>query len=62
VQAVLQSDKDLPALLGNGHNYERWIKHGSGADDVMTNSNDSDEPLLGDSLSHTIKRHMEAAD
>ncbi|DBA93598.1 hypothetical protein WJX82_009691 [Trebouxia sp. C0006] len=45
--AVLQSDKDLPALLGNGHNYERWIKHGSGADDVMTksNSNDSDEPL-----------------
>jgi len=37
-------------LLGNGHNYERWIKHGSGADDVMTksNSNDSDEPLPGD--------------
>ncbi|DBA65777.1 TPA: hypothetical protein ACH3X2_002817 [Trebouxia sp. C0005] len=48
-QAVLQSDKDLPALLGNGHNYERWIKHGSGPDDVMTNSNDSDEPLPGDS-------------
>ena len=51
MQAVLQSDKDLPALLGNGHNYEHWIKHGSGADDVMTNSNsnDSDEPLPGNS-------------
>ncbi|KAL0032426.1 hypothetical protein WJX79_010970 [Trebouxia sp. C0005] len=61
-KAVLQSDKDLPALLGNGHNYERWIKHGSGPDDVMTNSNDSDEPLPVGAAAVTDQEHHGSGD
>ena len=44
MQTVLQSDKDITAVLGTGQNFERWIKHGSTADDLINNSADSEEP------------------
>ena len=47
VQTVLQSDKDMAALLGSGQNFERWIKHGSSADDLINNATDIEEPALG---------------
>ena len=51
VQTVLQSDKDMGALLGSNQNFERWIKHGFSADDFVNTSNDSEEHLSqGDAL------------
>lgn len=45
MQTVLQSDKDMGALLGTNHNFERWIKHGFKAEDLINSSNDSEEAL-----------------
>lgn len=51
VQTVLQSEKDMAALLGSGHNFERWIKHGSAADDLTASgSPDLEEPPQGTAL------------
>jgi len=50
VQTVLQSEKDMAALLGSGHNFERWIKHGSGTDDLVNNGPDFEEPPQGHSI------------
>ena len=46
VQAVLQSDKGMGSLPGGSLNFERWIKHGLMADDLLNSSNDSEELLL----------------
>lgn len=45
MQTVLQSDKDMGALLGTNQNFERWIKHGFSAEDLVNSSNDSEEVL-----------------
>ena len=46
VQAVLQSDKGMGSLPGGSLNFERWIKHGLMADDLLNSSNDSEQLLL----------------
>lgn len=51
VQTVLQSDKDMGAVLGSNQNFERWIKHGFSADDLVNTSNDSEEHPSGGSHS-----------
>ncbi|KAL3156804.1 hypothetical protein ABBQ38_001075 [Trebouxia sp. C0009 RCD-2024] len=44
-QTVLQSDKDMSALLGSNSNFERWIKNGFSAEDLATSSHDSEDIL-----------------
>ena len=51
VQTVLQSDKDMGALLGTNQNFERWIKHGFSTEDLVNSSNDSEEVLSQGGLS-----------
>lgn len=45
VQTVLQSDKDMSALLGSNSNFERWIKNGFSAEDLTSSSHDSEDIL-----------------
>lgn len=51
VQAALQSDQGIGALQSNNLNFERWIKHGLTAEELMNSSNLSAEvPSQGCSL------------
>ena len=59
VQAVLQSDKGVGSPPGGSLNFERWIKHGLMADDLLNSSNDSEELLLqGSSSGCTACEHQ----